>query len=227
MDLSLCEMFMFSVNGPGVGLCPSRHCWYIRSYAVLSSGLSGVCSQSIPGTKTQNLLPPLCASDQPFIFMKRKKKLQARCNWEIIWECSVATWQWVFCISGCVAATRSCRRGPSHTLVKSDLKQVGAEFLCLWPVKYSHPLRKFAMQECKSVCLHQQTFHFSVRRGDGDFVELQLSSLSYRLSPAADTNSLASFKASLINCYHQANILRGCWYVVHLSCLFVSPPVSL
>lgn len=48
----------------------------------------------------------------------------------------------LFFISGCVAATHSCRRGPSHTLVKSTLKQVGADFLCLRPLKYSHPLRK-------------------------------------------------------------------------------------
>lgn len=46
----------FLVNEHGVSLRPSNYCWYIWSYAVLCFGLSGVCSQSVPGTITHNPL---------------------------------------------------------------------------------------------------------------------------------------------------------------------------
>lgn len=46
--------FCFLVDELGVGVQPSDHRWYLWSYAVLCFGLSGVGSQSVPGTKLRS-----------------------------------------------------------------------------------------------------------------------------------------------------------------------------
>lgn len=65
----------FLVNEHGVSLRPSNHCWYIWSYAVLCFGLSGVCSQSIPGTNTHNPLHPTHDQLPVLVFIKMKKEI--------------------------------------------------------------------------------------------------------------------------------------------------------
>lgn len=79
----LCVSYLcFLVNEHGVSLRPSNHCWYIWSYAVLCFGLSGVCSQSIPGTNTHNSLH--LTHDQLLVFIKRKKGITNKCYLKVL-----------------------------------------------------------------------------------------------------------------------------------------------